>query len=64
MNACVILGAESKECLGACLPSQHPSVRRVPRARRISYAKDTKVVNAGTFTVQREDHTLGHLIRM
>lgn len=26
--------------------------------------KDTKVANAGTFTIQHEDHTLGSLLRM
>jgi hypothetical protein len=27
--------------------------------RKVSFAADTKVESAGTFTVQREDHTLG-----
>jgi hypothetical protein len=31
---------------------------------RITYVKDTKVANAGTFTIQHEDHTLGSLLRM
>jgi DNA-directed RNA polymerase II subunit RPB11 len=29
---------------------------------RISYEKDTKVPNSGTFTIQKEDHTLGSLL--
>jgi hypothetical protein len=32
--------------------------------RKVSFVPDTKVASAGTFTVQREDHTLGNLIRM
>jgi DNA-directed RNA polymerase II subunit RPB11 len=32
--------------------------------RKVDFVPDTKVVSAGTFTVQREDHTLGNLIRM
>ena len=31
---------------------------------RVEYAPDTKVANAGTFTMQREDHTVGNLVRM
>jgi hypothetical protein len=32
--------------------------------RKVAFEADTKVASAGTFTVQREDHTLGNLIRM
>eukprot|EP00887_Chlorella_sp_A99_P004847 scaffold4.g4847.t1 len=31
--------------------------------KKIEYAPDTKVANAGTFTIQREDHTVGNLVR-
>lgn len=31
---------------------------------RIRFDKDPRVLNAGTFTVQREDHTLGNLVRV
>ncbi|EIE18255.1 RBP11-like subunits of RNA polymerase [Coccomyxa subellipsoidea C-169] len=31
---------------------------------KISLEKDTKVTNAATFTLQREDHTVGNLVRM
>ena len=31
---------------------------------KITYASDTKVSNAGTFTVNKEDHTIGNLVRM
>ena len=32
--------------------------------RKLSYERDTKVENAGTFVLQREDHTLGNVLRM
>lgn len=32
--------------------------------KKITYTPDTKVPNAGTFTLNKEDHTLGNLIRM
>jgi hypothetical protein len=31
---------------------------------RVTRIKDTRITNAATFEVQREDHTLGNLIRM
>ena len=31
---------------------------------RVAYERDMKVMNAATFTVQREDHTIGNVIRM
>uniref|UniRef100_A0A7S3QBG1 DNA-directed RNA polymerase RBP11-like dimerisation domain-containing protein n=1 Tax=Chaetoceros debilis TaxID=122233 RepID=A0A7S3QBG1_9STRA len=31
---------------------------------KITYAPDTKVSNAGTFTFNKEDHTVANLIRM
>jgi len=32
--------------------------------KKVSVTKDTKIVNAASFTVEREDHTLGNCIRM
>jgi DNA-directed RNA polymerase II subunit RPB11 len=32
--------------------------------RKLTFERDTKVENAGTFVLQREDHTLGNLLRM
>eukprot|EP01026_Neomeris_dumetosa_P078508 TRINITY_DN849_c0_g2_i1.p1 TRINITY_DN849_c0_g2~~TRINITY_DN849_c0_g2_i1.p1 ORF type:complete len:123 (-),score=14.24 TRINITY_DN849_c0_g2_i1:103-471(-) len=32
--------------------------------KKVSFERDTKVANAGTFTIQREDHSLGNMIRM
>lgn len=31
---------------------------------KITYAADTKVSNAGTFTINKEDHTIANLVRM
>lgn len=31
---------------------------------KITYASDTKVSNSGTFTFNKEDHTVGNLLRM
>ncbi len=31
---------------------------------RLQYVPDTKLVNAGTFKIEREDHTIGNLLRM
>lgn len=35
-----------------------------PPTCRAAFKPDTKVANAGTFTIQREDHTVGNLVRM
>lgn len=32
--------------------------------KKVSYAKDTKIPNAGTLTIDREDHTLGNMLRL
>lgn len=32
--------------------------------QKITYAADTKVSNAGTFTINKEDHTVANLFRM
>jgi DNA-directed RNA polymerase II subunit RPB11 len=33
-------------------------------AKKLEYVPDTKLENAGTYTVEREDHTLGNMVRM
>ena len=33
-------------------------------ACRVAYDRDMKVMNAATFTLQREDHTIGNVLRM
>ncbi|XP_062229137.1 DNA-directed RNA polymerases II, IV and V subunit 11-like [Phragmites australis] len=30
----------------------------------MSYERDTKIVNAASFTIEREDHTIGNILRM
>ena len=51
-------------CILTLLLSFHPCAPIVYIGRRISIEKDTKVTNAATFTLQREDHTVGNLVRM
>ncbi|KAA3453242.1 DNA-directed RNA polymerases II, IV and V subunit 11 [Gossypium australe] len=32
--------------------------------KKVSYERDTKIINAATFTIEREDHTIGNILRM
>ncbi|AEE78890.1 DNA-directed RNA polymerase, RBP11-like protein [Arabidopsis thaliana] len=32
--------------------------------KKVSYDRDTKIINAASFTVEREDHTIGNIVRM
>eukprot|EP00897_Mesotaenium_endlicherianum_P010231 jgi/Mesen1/9236/ME000006S09234 len=32
--------------------------------KKVAYERDTKIMNAGTFLLQREDHTIGNTVRM
>lgn len=32
--------------------------------KKLEYTPDTKIESAGTYTIEREDHTLGNLVRM
>lgn len=32
--------------------------------QRLAYAHDERVPDAGTFTINKEDHTIGNLLRM
>ena len=32
--------------------------------QKMTYEKDTKIPNAGTFTLYREDHTIANMLRM
>ena len=34
------------------------------RTHRVSITNDTKVANAATLVIEREDHTLGNILRM
>lgn len=31
---------------------------------RVSYERDTKIINAASFTIEREEHTIGNILRM
>ncbi|KAL2460128.1 DNA-directed RNA polymerase II [Abeliophyllum distichum] len=31
---------------------------------KVSYERDTKIINAASFTIEREDHTVGNILRM
>jgi len=44
-------------------PEYHESLVMPEGMGKVEYAKDPKVPNAGTFRLNREDHTLGNLIR-
>lgn len=41
-----------------------PNIFRFFRLLRVTYTPDTKVDNCGTFRIEREDHTIGNLLRM
>ncbi|OVA03685.1 hypothetical protein BVC80_8673g10 [Macleaya cordata] len=32
--------------------------------KKVSYERDTKIINAASFTIEREDHTVGNVVRM
>ncbi|CAI9103040.1 OLC1v1001457C1 [Oldenlandia corymbosa var. corymbosa] len=32
--------------------------------KKVSYERDTKTLNAASFTIEREDHTIGNILRM
>lgn len=40
------------------------ATRHACHRHRVEYRKDTKLKNAGTFVFQREDHTIGNILRM
>lgn len=35
-----------------------------PPFSRVSYERDTKIINAASFTIEREEHTIGNILRM
>lgn len=45
-------------------PNRTDSYMLPEGAQKVTYEKDTKIQNAGKFTILREDHTMGNLIRM
>ncbi|KAF6143225.1 hypothetical protein GIB67_039008 [Kingdonia uniflora] len=32
--------------------------------KKVAYERDTKIINAASFTIEREDHTVGNVLRM
>lgn len=32
--------------------------------KKVAYERDTKIINAASFTIEREDHTIGNILRM
>ncbi|RZC68993.1 hypothetical protein C5167_034038 [Papaver somniferum] len=32
--------------------------------KKVSYERDTKIINAASFVIEREDHTVGNVVRM
>ncbi|PWA93402.1 DNA-directed RNA polymerase, RBP11-like protein [Artemisia annua] len=32
--------------------------------KKVAYERDTKIINAASFTIEREDHTIGNIVRM
>lgn len=45
-------------------PDEHASFLLPDGVDKLSYILDTKLKNAGTFKIEREDHTIGNLLRM
>ncbi|MBA0825897.1 hypothetical protein Goarm_010806 [Gossypium armourianum] len=40
------------------------SLQKRREEKEVSYERDTKIINAATFTIEREDHTIGNILRM
>ena len=45
-------------------PERHQCYLLDDDEKRMTYAADERVRNAGTFTINKEDHTVGNLLRM
>jgi len=45
-------------------PERYEAYVLEPDQTKVTFAKDTKATNAGAFTVRKEDHTLGNVVRM
>ncbi|KAJ8606422.1 hypothetical protein CTAYLR_010338 [Chrysophaeum taylorii] len=45
-------------------PERHKAYLLEDDEARVEYAKDQKIPNAGLFTIYKEDHTIGNLVRM
>ncbi|OQR84946.1 DNA-directed RNA polymerase II subunit J [Achlya hypogyna] len=45
-------------------PSRSDAYLLPDGAQKVTYEKDTRINNAGQFTILREDHTVANLVRM
>ena len=45
-------------------PERHRSYQLDEGQARVTYEPDQRVASAGTFTINKEDHTVGNLLRM
>jgi DNA-directed RNA polymerase II subunit RPB11 len=45
-------------------PERHKKYQLDDDEKRMTYKNDEKIPNAGTFTINKEDHTVGNLLRM
>ena len=45
-------------------PERHRSYQLDEGQARMTYESDQRVASAGTFTINKEDHTVGNLLRM
>eukprot|EP01116_Phalansterium_solitarium_P023484 TRINITY_DN8240_c0_g1_i2.p1 TRINITY_DN8240_c0_g1~~TRINITY_DN8240_c0_g1_i2.p1 ORF type:complete len:121 (-),score=43.12 TRINITY_DN8240_c0_g1_i2:196-558(-) len=45
-------------------PDRYEIFALAPNQKKVTYQKDTKVKDAASFTLQKEDHTLGNILRM
>ena len=45
-------------------PERHKRYQLDDDEKRMTYAHDTRIPDAGTFTINKEDHTMGNLLRM
>ncbi|KAJ9550479.1 hypothetical protein OSB04_014524 [Centaurea solstitialis] len=53
-----------KDHLALCFLHFANSVSLKNNNSRVSYERDTKIINAASFTIEREDHTIGNIVRM
>eukprot|EP00245_Coleochaete_scutata_P007253 TRINITY_DN22401_c0_g1_i1.p1 TRINITY_DN22401_c0_g1~~TRINITY_DN22401_c0_g1_i1.p1 ORF type:complete len:119 (-),score=32.09 TRINITY_DN22401_c0_g1_i1:495-851(-) len=45
-------------------PLRHDRFVLAEGQKKVEYERDTKIINAAKFTIHKEDHTVGNLIRM
>lgn len=45
-------------------PERYEAIYLDDEQKKMTFVKDTKMTDAGTFTINKEDHTLGNILRM